>query len=54
LKGIIKQNSHQRIDLILEPIKTGNFDMKIKWRYFDDFKVNPDLYLDIGENIRFN
>ena len=25
LKGIVKKNSVQRIDLLLEPIKTGDF-----------------------------
>jgi hypothetical protein len=44
LRGIIKKNSTQRIDLILEPVKTGEFDISIAWKYFDDFKVNPDLY----------
>ena len=29
----------------MEPIKTGEFDFNIKWKYFDDFKINPDLYI---------
>jgi hypothetical protein len=40
--------------LLIEPIKTGDFDINIKWKYFDDFKINPDIYLDMGENVRFN
>lgn len=54
LKGIIEKDSFKRIDLLIEPIKTGDFDINIKWKYFDDFKVNPDLYIDVAENVRFN
>jgi hypothetical protein len=44
LKGIIKKKSKQRIDLIIEPIQTGDFDLQLEWNYFDDFKINPDAY----------
>lgn len=39
---------------MIEPIKTGDFDLKILWKFFDDFKANPDLYLDVGERVQFN
>ena len=44
LKGIIKKHSFQRIDLLIEPIKTGDFDFPLSWNYFDDFKAHPELY----------
>jgi hypothetical protein len=40
--------------LIIEPIKTGDFDLKIQWKYYDDFKANPDLYIDLAEQFQFN
>ena len=27
--------------MLIEPIKTGDFDFNIQWQYFDDFKTNP-------------
>ena len=39
---------------MLEPIKTGDFNFEIKWKYFDDFKVSPDLYIEESERVRFN
>ena len=54
MKGIIGAKGKQRIDLMIEPIKTGDFDLKILWKFFDDFKANPDLYLDVGERVQFN
>lgn len=40
--------------MIIEPIKTGDFDIRIEWQYFDDFKANPDLYMDLTEHHQFN
>lgn len=54
LKGIVKKNSVQRIDLLLEPIKTGIFDFDIRWRYFDDFKLHSDLYIENNDQVWFN
>lgn len=54
LKGIIKKKSNQRIDLIIEPIQTGDFDIKLQWKYYDDFKINSDLYMDLAEQIIYN
>ena len=54
LKGIVKKGSYQRIDLMIEPIKTGDFDFNIQWKYFDDFKINPDLYPELTDQINFN
>lgn len=54
MKGIIKAKSTQRLDLILEPIKTGQFNITIPWNYFDDFKVNAHLYPHLEPIITFN
>ena len=54
LKGIVKKHSFQRMDLLMEPIKTGEFDFCIKWKYFDDLKAHPDLYIEQSDNIQFN
>lgn len=54
MKGVIKAKATQRLDLILEPIKTGDFDLRVQWRFFDDFKANPDLYMDLAEQLQFN
>lgn len=54
LRGVLKAKGTQRVDLILEPIQTGDFDLRIQWRFFDDFKANPDLYPDLAEKFHFN
>jgi hypothetical protein len=54
LRGVVKKNSVQRVDLLLEPIQTGEFDFDLQWRYFDDFKITPNLYPELAEYVRFN
>ena len=54
LKGLIPKKSYQRIDLIIEPIQTGDFDLQLQWNYNDDYKVNSELYPDLAENIIYN
>ena len=34
----------QRIDLYIEPIKTGEFMAQLKWIYYDNFKKSSDKY----------
>jgi hypothetical protein len=40
----IPAKQKKRVDLLLEPIKTGDFYEEIRWRYYDDFKVNSKKY----------
>lgn len=54
MHGIVKKKSNTRIDLIVEPIKTGEFEINIKWKYYDDFKMNPEHYPALSERAIFN
>lgn len=38
----------------MEPIITGEFELNIKWKYFDPFKQSPNLYLEQAESTIFN
>lgn len=40
----IPPKEKKRIDLLIEPIKTGEFYQDLHWRYYDDFKMNSNKY----------
>lgn len=44
----------KRIDLLLEPIKTGDYCQELQWRFYDDFKINPHKYPLLSGTVQYN
>ena len=44
MKFTLPPKGKKRIDLLIDPIKTGDWAQEIKWKYYDDFKMNPSNY----------
>jgi hypothetical protein len=34
----------KRVDLLIEPVRSGDWLQQLKWKYYDDFKLNPINY----------
>lgn len=54
MKFTLPPKGKKRIDLLIDPIKTGDWQQEIKWKYYDDFKMNPSNYPDVFSFITFN
>ncbi len=44
MKFTLGPKSKRRIDLLIEPVKTGEWAEQIKWKYYDDFKMHQQNY----------
>jgi hypothetical protein len=53
MKFTLPPNGKKRIDLLIEPVRTGEWVEDIKWKYYDDFKMSPQNYPALS-HISFN
>lgn len=53
MKFLLRPKEKKRIDLFIEPVRTGEWVQEIKWKYYDDFKMNPQNYPHLA-NLTFN
>lgn len=44
MKFTLAPKTKKRIDLLIEPVKTGDWEQELRWCYYDDFKLNPQNY----------
>lgn len=54
MKFTLPPKARKRVDLVIEPIRTGELVQEIKWKYYDDFKMNPGNYPELAETVRFD
>lgn len=54
MKFTLKPLEKKRLDLLIEPIRTGEWDQQLKWKYYDNFKLNPQEYPELQKNTCFN
>lgn len=54
MKFTLSPKGKKRIDLLIDPIKTGDWVQDLKWKYYDDFKMNPSNYPKLSSSVSFN
>jgi hypothetical protein len=47
MKFTLKPLEKKRLDLLIEPIRTGEWEQQLKWKYYDNFKLNPQEYPEL-------
>lgn len=51
MKQIVTAQKKQRIDVVLDPIKTGPFSIDYEFRFYDDVPVYPSKYSQLADII---
>lgn len=50
---VLKAKEKKRIDLVIEPVKSGQWEQVLEWRYYDGFKLKPSSYPELSQ-IKFD
>lgn len=51
MSWVLKAKEKKRVDLLIEPVKSGQWEQVLKWRYYDGFKLKPDSYPQLSHII---
>ncbi len=44
MRFTIPPKGRKRVDLLIEPVRTGEWEQVLRWKYYDDFKMNSEKY----------